>query len=97
MVAKVHVLSCSQNSVTAFFPSVSSVSFPRVCEVMASFAPAPVGFGRSWSWPMLLYWAGQKFVYFFLCDASSNAAWSLTSFKTILLDCIVTAVISVYI
>ena len=36
----------------------------------------------------------KKFIWFFLYDGSSSAQLSLTSFKTILLDCIVTAVIS---
>ena len=40
------------------------------------------------------YWVGQKSVRFFPYDGSSSAWLSLTSFKTTLLDCIVTAVIS---
>ena len=40
------------------------------------------------------HWVGQK-VCFCLCDGSSSAYLSLTSFKIFLLDCIVTAVISV--
>ena len=36
----------------------------------------------------------KKFIMFFPYDGSNSAQWSLTSFKTILLDCIVTAVIS---
>ena len=41
------------------------------------------------------YWLAKKFIQFFLYDGSlSSAQLSLTSFETILFDCIVTAVIS---
>ena len=40
------------------------------------------------------YWVGQKVHLVFPFDGSSSAWLSLTSFKTTLLDCIVTAVIS---
>ena len=39
----------------------------------------------------------KKFVWFFPCDGSSSAYLSLTLFKTILLECIVSALISAYI
>ena len=40
-----------------------------------------------------MYWVGQEGHLFFPYIGSSSAYFSLTSFKTVLLDCIVTAVI----
>ena len=44
-------------------------------------------------WILLSIGLAKKFAYFFPYHGSSCAWWSLTSFETVLLDCIVTAVI----